>query len=30
MVERTRIGRVKNLNFVAGRGVNWNVIPIRG
>jgi hypothetical protein len=30
MVERSCIGRVKNLKFAAGRGVNWNVIPIRG
>src|ERR1700692_4886792 len=30
MVERTCIGRVKNLNFAPAGDADWNVIPIRG
>jgi hypothetical protein len=30
MVERTRIGRIKNLNFATIGSVNWNLIPTGG
>jgi hypothetical protein len=30
VLERTRIGRIKNLNFAVIGRTNWNVIPMRG